>query len=92
LLELFGFETIASLPKNEVIELERSFESFKRKVGTGNTVYYIQIPLSLRQSAPPGTLVASKLKLQSEKVKEFFDTETFGNEFFPGNVRNLQHL
>jgi hypothetical protein len=73
LLELFGFETITSLPKNEVIELERSFESFKRKVGTGNTVYYMQIPLSLRQSAPPGTLVASKLKLQSEKVKEFFD-------------------
>jgi hypothetical protein len=33
----------------------------------------MQIPLSLRQSAPPGTLVASKLKLQSEKVKEFFD-------------------
>jgi hypothetical protein len=28
LLELFGFETIASLAKNEVIELERSFESF----------------------------------------------------------------
>ena len=73
LLEMFGFETIESLAKNEVIELERSFESFKRKVGTGNTVYYMQIPLSLRQSAPPGTLVASKLKLQSEKVKEFFD-------------------
>jgi hypothetical protein len=33
----------------------------------------MQIPLSLRRSAPPGTLVASKLKLQSEKVKEFFD-------------------
>jgi molecular chaperone DnaK (HSP70) len=73
LLELFGFETITSLPKNEVIELERSFESFKRKIDTGSTVYYMQIPLSLRQSAPPGTLVASKLKLQSEKVKEFFD-------------------
>jgi hypothetical protein len=73
LLELFGFETIASLAKNEVIELERSFESFKRKVDTGNTVHYMQIPLSLRRSAPPGTLVASKLKLQSEKVKEFFD-------------------
>lgn len=73
LLELFGFETFTSLAKNEVIELERSFESFKRKVGTGNTVYYMQIPLSLRQSAPAGTLVASKLKLQSEKVKEFFD-------------------
>jgi hypothetical protein len=73
LLELFGFETITSLAKNEVIELERSFESFKRKVGTGNTVYYMQIPLSLRQSAPPGTLVARQLKLQSEKVKEFFD-------------------
>jgi len=73
LLELFGFETFTSLAKNEVIELERSFESFKRKVGTGNTVYYMQIPLSLRQSAPPGTLVASKLKLQSAKVKEFFD-------------------
>ena len=73
LLELFGFETITSLAKNEVIELERSFESFKRNVGTGNTVYYMQIPLSLRQSAPSGTLVARKLKLQSEKVKEFFD-------------------
>jgi len=73
MLELFGFEIITSLAKNEVIELERSFESFKRKVGTGNTVYYMQIPLSLRQLAPPGTLVASKLKLQSEKVKEFFD-------------------
>ena len=73
ILELFGFEIITSLAKNEVIELERSFESFKRKVGTGNTVYYMQIPLSLRQSAPPGTLVASKLKLQSEKVKELFD-------------------
>jgi hypothetical protein len=36
LLELFGFETITSLAKNEVIELERSFESFKRKVDTGN--------------------------------------------------------
>ena len=33
----------------------------------------MQIPLSLRQSAPPGTLVASKLKLQSEKVKELFN-------------------
>jgi hypothetical protein len=73
LLELFGFEAITSLAKNEVIELERSFESFKRNVGTGNTVYYMHIPLSLRQSAPPGTLVARKLKLQSEKVKEFFD-------------------
>ena len=73
LLELFGFETIASLAKNEVIELERSFESFKRKVDTSNTVHYMQIPLSLRRSAPPGTLVASKLKLQSEKGKEFFD-------------------
>ena len=76
ILELFGFEIITSLAKNEVIELERSFESFKRKVGTGNTVYYMQIPLSLRQLAPPGTLVASKLKLQSEKVKEFFDKPT----------------
>ena len=73
LLELFGFEIIESLAKNEVIELERSFESFKRKVDTGSTVYYMQLPLSLRRSAPPGTLVASKLKLQSEKVNEFFD-------------------
>jgi hypothetical protein len=36
-------------------------------------MYHRQLPLSLRRSAPPGTLVASKLKLQSEKVKEFFD-------------------
>ena len=64
LLELFGFDIIESLAKNEVIELERSFESFKRKVDTGSTVYYMQLPLSLRRSAPPGTLVASKLKLQ----------------------------
>ena len=73
LLELFGFETITSLPKNGVVELDRSFEFFKRKVDTGNAVYYMQIPPSLRCSAPPGTLVAGKLELQSEKVKEFFD-------------------
>ena len=73
MLELLGFETITFLAKNEVIELERNFESFKRKVGTGNTVYYMEIPLSLRISAPSGTLVAGKLQLQSEKVKKFFD-------------------
>ena len=50
ILELFGFEIITSLAKNEVIELERSFESFKKKVGTDNTVYYMQLPLSLRRS------------------------------------------
>jgi hypothetical protein len=43
LLELFGFETIASLPKNEVIELERSFESFKRKIDTGNEFLLVTI-------------------------------------------------
>jgi hypothetical protein len=50
ILELFGFETITSLAKNEVIELERSFESFKRKVDTGNTMYHRQLPISSKYS------------------------------------------
>ncbi|CAC5421341.1 unnamed protein product [Mytilus coruscus] len=74
LLELFGFERIASLPKHDVIELERSFELLKKNVNTEDKNYYIQLPLTLRQSADldPGTLVAGKLRLNSKVVKGFF--------------------
>ncbi|XP_063402350.1 heat shock 70 kDa protein 12B-like isoform X1 [Mytilus trossulus] len=76
LLELFGFDRIASLPKHEVIELERSFELLKKNVNTEDKTYHMQLPLILRQSAEPGTLVAGKLRLSSRVVKAFFERPT----------------
>lgn len=73
LLELFGFECIASLPKHDVIELERSFELLKKSVNTENKNYHMQLPLILRQSVEPGTLVAGKLRLNSKIVQSFFE-------------------
>ncbi|CAG2207277.1 Ubiquitin-conjugating enzyme E2 J1,Probable ubiquitin-conjugating enzyme E2 33,Ubiquitin-conjugating enzyme E2 32,Ubiquitin-conjugating enzyme E2 6,Ubiquitin-conjugating enzyme E2 34 [Mytilus edulis] len=73
LLDLFGFERIASLPKHEVIELERSFELLKKNVNTESKNYHMQLPLILRQSAEPGTLVAGKLRLNSKIVQCFFE-------------------
>ncbi|CAC5418982.1 unnamed protein product [Mytilus coruscus] len=75
LLELFGFERIASLPKHDVIELERSFELLKKNVNTEDKNYHMQLPLILRQSADIGigTLIAGKLRLSSNVVKGFFE-------------------
>ncbi|CAG2228193.1 Heat shock 70 kDa protein 12B [Mytilus edulis] len=73
LLELFGFDRIASLPKHEVIELERSFELLKKNVNIEDKNYHMQLPLILRQSANSGTLVAGKLRLSSRVVKGFFE-------------------
>ncbi|XP_052088364.1 heat shock 70 kDa protein 12A-like [Mytilus californianus] len=72
LYETFNDKFI-SLKQDDIIELNKKFESLKKRVDTEDKMYTIQLPVSLIQVARPETLIAGKLKLSSVVVKRFFD-------------------
>lgn len=70
---MFDYELIESLPKSDVLELEKSFELLKKRADTSNRIYTMQIPFILRQQLEPHMLLAGKLKLDAKVVKSFFE-------------------
>lgn len=70
--ETFG-EKFISLKQDDILELNKNFESLKKRVDSEDNMYTIQLPVSLTQAARSDTLKAGRLKLSSVVVKRFFD-------------------